>query len=192
MNAEQIKQMVTMKKVAEFYGFNPNRAGYICCPFHGEDTPSLKIYSDNRGWYCFGCNRGGDVIDFVRSLYNLDFPAACKKLNDDFALGLSIDGKRDYYAERKARDKIRLQQIAKQEEEQWRQKMSNLLCNIHREMWHAIQSGNTENPLFFQALQNIGQVNYYIDCLNGDVDDFKKNYYREEVSRWANMTGLKN
>ena len=192
MNAEQIKQMVTMKKVAEFYGFNPNRAGYICCPFHGEDTPSLKIYSDNRGWYCFGCNRGGDVIDFVRSLYNLDFPAACKKLNDDFALGLSIDGKRDYYAERKARDKIRLQQIAKQEEEQWLQKMSNLLCNIHREMWHAIQSGNTENPLFFQALQNIGQVNYYIDCLNGDVDDFKKNYYREEVSRWANMTGLKN
>ena len=191
MNAEQIKQMVTMKKVAEFYGFNPNRAGYICCPFHGEDTPSLKIYSDNRGWYCFGCNRGGDVIDFVRSLYNLDFPAACKKLNDDFALGLSIDGKRDYYAERKARDKIRLQQIAKQEEEQWRQKMSNLLCNIHREMWHAIQSGNTENPLFFQALQNIGQVNYYIDCLNGDVDDFKKNYDREEVSRWANMTGLK-
>ena len=191
MNAEQIKQMVTMKKVAEFYGFNPNRAGYICCPFHGEDTPSLKIYSDNRGWYCFGCNRGGDVIDFVRSLYNLDFPAACKKLNDDFALGLSIDGKRDYYAERKARDKIRLQQIAKQESEQWRQKMSNLLCNIHREMWHAIQSGNTENPLFFQALQNIGQVNYYIDCLNGDVDDFKKNYDREEVSRWANMTGLK-
>ena len=191
MIAEQIKQTVTMKKVAEFYGFNPNRAGYICCPFHGDNTPSLKIYSDNRGWYCFGCNRGGDVIDFVRLLYNLNFPAACKKLNDDFALGLSIDGKRDYYAEREARDKIRLQQIAKQEAEQWRQKMSNLLCNIHREMWHAIQSGNTENPLFFQALQNIGQVNYYIDCLNGDVDDFKKNYDREEVSRWANMTGLK-
>lgn len=191
MIAEQIKQTVTMKKVAEFYGFNPNRAGYICCPFHGDNTPSLKIYSDNRGWYCFGCSRGGDVIDFVRLLYNLNFPAACKKLNDDFALGLSIDGKRDYYAEREARDKIRLQQIAKQEAEQWRQKMSNLLCNIHREMWHAIQSGDTENPLFFHALQNIGQVNCYIDCLNGDVDDFKKNYDREEVSRWANMTGLK-
>lgn len=192
MIAEQIKQAVTMKKAAEFYGFNPNRAGYICCPFHGEDTPSLKIYSDNRGWYCFGCNRGGDVIDFVRSLYNLDFPAACKKINDDFTLGLNIDGKRDYYAERKARDKIRLQQIAKQEAEQWRQKMSNLLCDIHREMWFAIQSGYTENPLFFPALQNIGQVNYYIDCLNDDAEDFKKNYDREEVSRWANMAGLKN
>lgn len=191
MNAEQIKQAVPMNKAVEFYGFNPNRSGYICCPFHREDTPSLKIYPDNRGWYCFGCNRGGDVIDFVRSLYNLDFPAACKKINDDFALGLNIDGKRDYYAERKARDKIRLQQIAKQEAEQWRQKMSNLLCNIHRKMWFAIKSGDTENPLFFPALQNIGQVNYYIDCLNGDADDFKKNYDREEVSRWANMTGLK-
>lgn len=191
MIAEQIKQTVTMNKVAEFYGFNPNRAGYICCPFHGDNTPSLKIYSDNRGWYCFGCNRGGDVIDFVRLLYNLNFPAACKKLNDDFALGLSIDGKRDYYAEREARDKIRLQQIAKQEAEQWRQKMSNLLCNIHREMWHAIQSGNTENPLFFQALQNIGQVDYYIDCVNDDVEDFKKIYNAKEVNRWVNMTGLK-
>lgn len=192
MNAEQIKQAVTMKKAAEFYGFNPNRAGYICCPFHGEDTPSLKIYSDNRGWYCFGCNRGGDVIDFVRSLYNLDFPAACKKINDDFALGLNIYGKRDYYAERKARDKIRLQQIAKQEAEQWRQKMSNLLCAIHCEMWRVIQSGDTESPLFFPALQNIGQVDYYIDRLNDDAEDFKKSYDREEVNRWANMIGLKN
>ena len=69
--------------------------------------------------------------------------------------------------------------------------MSNLLCNIHREMWHAIQSGNTENPLFFQALQNIGQVDYYIDCVNDDVEDFKKIYNAKEVNRWVNMTGLK-
>ena len=131
------------------------------------------------------------MISFTQRLFELDFMAACKKLNDDFSLGMNVGGKRDYYAERKASDKIRLQQIAKQESEQWRQKMSNLLCNIHRELWHAIQSGDTENPLFFPALQDIGRVNYYIDCLNGDVDDFKKNYDREEVSRWANMTGLK-
>ena len=190
MIAEQIKQTVTMKKVAEFYGFKLTN-GKMCCPFHSDKTPSFKVYPNDRGWYCFGCNRGGDVIDFVRLLYNLNFPAACKKLNDDFSLGMNVGGKRDYYAERKARDKIRLQQIQREETEKWQRKMSNLLCGIHREMWHTIQFGDTENPLFFPSLQNIEQVNYCIDCLNGDADDFKKNYDREEVSRWANMIGLK-
>lgn len=190
MIAEQIKQTVTMKKVAEFYGFKLTN-GKMCCPFHSDKTPSFKVYPNDRGWYCFGCGQGGDVISFTQRLFELDFMGACKKLNDDFSLGMNVGGKRDYYAEREARDKIRLQQIANQEAEQWRQKMSNLLCNIHREMWHAIQSGNTENPLFFQALQNIGQVDYYIDCVNDDVEDFKKIYNAKEVNRWVNMTGLK-
>lgn len=192
MIAEQIKQTVTMKKVAEFYGFKPNKAGFICCPFHAEDIPSLKLYEGNRGWNCFGCGCGGDVIDFVRRLYNLNFTAACQKINDDFALDFNFDGKRNYYAERKARDKIRLEQIQREETAKWRQKTANTLCEIHRIMWLVIQSGDTENPLFFPALQNIGQVNYYIDCLNDDAEDFKKSYDREEVNRWANMIGLKN
>ena len=191
MIAEQIKQAVPMNKAVEFYGFKLVN-GKMCCPFHSEKTPSFKVYPNDKGWYCFGCGQGGDVISFVQRLFNLDFMYACKKLNDDFSLSLNIGGKRDYYAERKARDKLRLQQIAKQEAEQWRQKMSNLLCAIHREMWFAIQFGDTESPLFFPALQNIGQVDYYIDRLNDDAEDFKKSYDREEVNRWANMIGLKN
>ena len=36
------------------------------CPFHEERTPSFMVYkSDNRAW-CFGCNRGGDVLDLTR------------------------------------------------------------------------------------------------------------------------------
>lgn len=190
MIAEQIKQTVTMKKVAEFYGFKLTN-GKMCCPFHSDKTPSFKVYPNDKGWYCFGCCQGGDVISFAQRLFNLDFMSACKKLNDDFSLGMNVGGKRDYYAERKARDKIRLQQMQREETEKWKRKMSNLLCGIHREMWHAIQSGNTENPLFFQALQNIGQVDYYIDCVNDDVEDFKKIYNAKEVNRWVNMTGLK-
>jgi hypothetical protein len=59
----------------------PNRAGFILCPFIQEKTPSLKIYPDNR-WYCFGaCGEGGDVIDFIRKLRNLNFIEAIKFLN---------------------------------------------------------------------------------------------------------------
>ena len=36
----------------------------IRCPFHDERTPSLHIYDDGH-WYCFGCNKFGDVYDFA-------------------------------------------------------------------------------------------------------------------------------
>ena len=85
-----------MTELAASYGFEPNRAGFICCPFHNEKTASLKIYPDNRGWYCYGCNAGGDIITFTQKLHRLNFKQALKKLNDDFALGLESEGKPSY------------------------------------------------------------------------------------------------
>ncbi len=38
----------------------------ICCPFHGERTPSLVIYPAGKGYHCFGCGRhGNNAIDFL-------------------------------------------------------------------------------------------------------------------------------
>lgn len=78
-----------MGEVVRFYGFTQNRAGFICCPFHGEKTPSLKVYKDH--WHCFGCGAGGSVIDFVMCLFRVQFPAAVVRLNADFHLGLSSE-----------------------------------------------------------------------------------------------------
>lgn len=89
-NAESIKQRVTARDVFEHYGFHVNHDGYVCCPFHGEKTPSCKIYPGNRGWHCFGCHKGGDVLDFVQLYFGLDFQEAAAKLDDDMRLGLSI------------------------------------------------------------------------------------------------------
>jgi DNA primase len=37
-----------------------------CCPFHPDDTPSFRVYSDPApGWYCYGCRQGGDAITYV-------------------------------------------------------------------------------------------------------------------------------
>jgi len=87
--AEAVKEAVTMDEVIRFYGFTPNRAGFICCPFHGEKTPSLKVYKDH--WHCFGCGAGGSIIDFVMSLFRIRFSAAVVRLNADFHLGLSSE-----------------------------------------------------------------------------------------------------
>ena len=50
------------------------------CPFHQEKTPSFHIYrNDNRAW-CFGCNKGGDVIDIVMLLHGYSFKEAVQFL----------------------------------------------------------------------------------------------------------------
>lgn len=87
--AQAIKQVVHMPDLALLYGFTQNRAGFICCPFHGEKTPSLKIHRDY--WHCFGCGAGGDVIEFVRKMDGIPFTDACKKLDTIYSLGLYGD-----------------------------------------------------------------------------------------------------
>lgn len=161
--AEQIKQSVNMTDVAEYYGIKINNSGFCCCPFHNEKTASLKIYPNKRGWYCYGrCNSGGDVIDFVRKLFDLNFIDACKRINDDFSLGLDFGKPTDT----KTQSKFRLQQIQKQELEKWITAAMRDLCTIHRTFYKIIQSGDTNNPLFFSALQNIDRVSFLIDETN--------------------------
>lgn len=87
--AERIKTVVTMPDIYEKYGFEPNRAGFIVCPFHREDTPSLGIYRGGTTWHCFGCGAGGSVIDFVMRLFSLSFRQAIVRIDNDFGLHLT-------------------------------------------------------------------------------------------------------
>jgi hypothetical protein len=90
--ADAIKRALSMDTVARFYGYRPNRGNYISCPFHKDKTASLKVYEQpGRGFHCYGCGKGGSVIDFVMELSNVDYPAALAQLNADFHLGLSMD-----------------------------------------------------------------------------------------------------
>ena len=59
---EAVKQSVTTRQAAERYGIRVERNGMCRCPFHHDDTPSMKL---DRRFYCFGCGATGDVIDFV-------------------------------------------------------------------------------------------------------------------------------
>lgn len=90
---DEAKARLTMAQVAKEYGYSANRAGFICCPFHNEKTASLKLY--DRSFHCYGCGAGGTVIDFVAMLFQLDALGAVKRLNEDFGLGLDLDGRPD-------------------------------------------------------------------------------------------------
>ncbi len=52
------------------------------CPFHKEKTPSFSVVPGKQIFYCFGCGKGGNVIQFVMNSENLDFIEAVKFLAD--------------------------------------------------------------------------------------------------------------
>lgn len=79
-----------MQAVAERYGFEVSR-GVMLCPFHDDRKPSLKVYPGSRGWYCWVCDEGGTVIDFVAKLFRLNARQAAIRLDNDFRLGLSTE-----------------------------------------------------------------------------------------------------
>lgn len=58
------------------------------CPFHNEKTPSFTVYPETESYYCFGCGAGGEVINFIRNIENLDFTDAVKLLADRAGLKL--------------------------------------------------------------------------------------------------------
>ena len=80
----QVKMAVSVKEAAEYYGLEVKRGSMVCCPFHNDRTPSMKLNEDY--FYCFGCGATGDVIDLVAKLFNLSSYDAAKKLADDFGI----------------------------------------------------------------------------------------------------------
>jgi DNA primase len=50
------------------------------CPFHGEKTPSFSVNREDGLWMCFGCQKSGDAITFVREIEHLDFVGAVEWL----------------------------------------------------------------------------------------------------------------
>ena len=80
---EVVKQSVSTREAAAFYGIEVKRNGMACCPFHDDKNPSMKV--DQR-FHCFGCGADGDVIDFTAKLFDLSPKEAAEKLAQDFGL----------------------------------------------------------------------------------------------------------
>ena len=82
---QTIKAAVTVKQAAALYGLPVTPNGMVCCPFHEDHTPSMKL--NDTYYYCFGCGATGDVIDLTARLFDLSSLQAARKLVQDFGLG---------------------------------------------------------------------------------------------------------
>ena len=81
---ESVKAAVHPRMAAERYGLPIRQGNMICCPFHDDRTPSMKL--NEEYFYCFGCGTHGDVIALTAQLFDLPPAEAAKKLAADFGI----------------------------------------------------------------------------------------------------------
>lgn len=58
------------------------------CPFHSEKTPSFSVVPAKQIFYCFGCGKGGNVINFIKNIENVEFIDAIKMMADRVSVAL--------------------------------------------------------------------------------------------------------
>ena len=81
---EAVKTTVAPRMAAEHFGLSVSRNGMVCCPFHDDRHPSMKLYEDH--YHCFGCQANGDVIAFSSKLFGITPLEAAQKLAADFGI----------------------------------------------------------------------------------------------------------
>ena len=67
--------------VGSYVSLTPKGGSYWgCCPFHNEKTPSFHVLPDKQFYHCFGCKKGGGVVNFVMEMEGLTYPDAIRFL----------------------------------------------------------------------------------------------------------------
>ena len=169
---KRIKENISAFDVAVKYGFKPNRAGFICCPFHNEKTPSMKIYKGDGGYYCFGCGNSGDSIKFVQMLFGLSFQDALRKIDADFCLHIyeehSFEQSLRFHYEQKAfeaRQKREKMEKQKAEGEYWAIFDEWKRLDDNRITFAPQSASECFHPLFVESLLKLDHQRYILDCL---------------------------
>ena len=80
-----IDELIARNPIEDVVGqyVNLRRSGsnlFGLCPFHGEKTASFSVAPDKGMYYCFGCHKGGGVINFQMEIEGLSYPDAVRAL----------------------------------------------------------------------------------------------------------------
>ena len=179
---EAVKQSVSTREAAEFYGIKVSRNGMACCPFHDDKNPSMKV--DQR-FHCFGCGADGDVIDFTAKLFDLSPKEAAEKLAQDF--GLIYDSQAPP-RRRYVRQKTEAQQFRED-----RQRCYRVLSDYYYllKKWEADNSPRTPeeepHPRFVEAIQKKTYVEYLLDLFLYESEEEQKAWIAEHTAEITHL-----
>ena len=179
---EAVKQSVSTREAAAFYGIEVKRNGMACCPFHDDKNPSMKV--DQR-FHCFGCGEDGDVIDFTAKLFDLSPKEAAEKLAQDF--GLIYDSqappRRRYVWQKNEAQKFR----------EDRQRCYRVLSDYYYllKKWEADRSPRTPeeepHPRFVEAIQKKAYVEYLLDLFLYESEEEQKAWIAEHTAEITHL-----
>jgi len=158
--SDKFTERVSMKMVAERYGLDVNNRGFMKCPFHKDDTPSLRVYDkDGSGFFCFGCNKGGSIVQFVIDYFDLGYTDALKKLDNDFNLHI-LEVREDKAVSRRYSSKSTYAKLHSKRKRMTYDQMIRLYCKYHL----SIKFDEPMSDSFCEALYKITDLEYQIEC----------------------------
>ncbi len=176
---DAVREEATAYDVAVNYGLKPNRAKMICCPFHQDKHPSMKV---DKRYYCFGCGAHGDAIDFVANLYGIGMKEAAIKIATDFHI---------FYDDKLPTSfELRNQEMKKSKVRKWakdKRELCQRISKLHsylREMKIKYAPKNIEDSdwssLFKLAVDDFEIVDYYYELfILESTDEEQKKIYEE-------------
>ena len=179
---EVVKQSVSTREAAAFYGIEVKRNGMACCPFHDDKNPSMKV--DQR-FHCFGCGADGDVIDFTAKLFDLSPKEAAEKLAQDFGL--------IYDSQAPPRRRYVRQKTEAQKFREDRQRCYRVLSDYHHllKKWESDHSPRTPeeepHPRFVEAIQKKTYVEYLLDLFLYESEEEQKAWIAEHTAEITHL-----
>ena len=193
----EVKEYLTARQVAEYYGLQVKRNGLACCPFHDDRHPSMKI---DKNYHCFACGVGGDVIDYVSRRYGLSQYDAALKLIEDFSLPVDIRGNTELGVQEKERirrekaERERVIHIRKRFEK-WCNRTVDILknCILEIDSVNRFLIGKPPDIIFSedyaQMLHAEPLMNYWLDILcMGDVAE-RQELFLKDRKKVAEVAG---
>ena len=170
---EAVKEAVTTRSAAEYYGIKVGRNGMAVCPFHPDKNPSMKV---DKRYHCFACQADGDVIDFVAKYFNLSVKESAEKLAEDFSVPYE-----KYQSYSKVRDCTKPKE-KKQTLDQFFQEQQIRFFRVYGDYYHLLEKWKVDyapkiedddwHPLFVEAMEKYTLIGYKMDVLlSGSLED---------------------
>ncbi|MDO4943123.1 MAG: hypothetical protein Q4E73_09865 [Lachnospiraceae bacterium] len=163
-----IKESLTMRQVAEHFGYKVNKSGFILSPFGNEKTPSCKLYRNS--YYDFSTAVGGDLIRFTAALTDCNNWQAFQYLVEAFSLPYSLSDQIDNREEIERRKRER----RRQQEREERFKEAKIVEINRLKKWEQLYKWAIEEKVYsplseMQAfvVSELQNVSYSLDILCG-------------------------
>ena len=184
----EVKEHLTARKVAEYYGLKIRRNGTACCPFHDDKHPSMKV---DKNYHCFACGVGGDAIDYVSRMFGLSQYDAALMLIGDFTLPVDAKGSAELSVQEKERirrKKTERERITRIQErfEKWCSQTIDMLrnCILEIDDVNRFLIGKPPDIIFSedyaQMLYAEPIINYWLDILcMGDVSERQELFLKD-------------